>query len=258
MLFSWLKKRSRRRLAKAGLSDELRALLPAAVWQYERLTEDEQRRLEASAAVFLHEKNWEGCGGLPMSDEIRLTIAAQMALFTLGLPGEYFDRVLSVLVYPDAYRVPDEHAAGGMVVGGESTRLGEAWHRGPVVLSWKQVKRAGESRYGGRSLVAHEFAHQLDMLNGRHADGVPPMPDNQSAEHWIETLDAALARLRRDCRRRMDPLMDCYGATDRSEFLAVASEVFFQWPARMAEREPELLAALRGYYRQDPLRWDET
>lgn len=257
MLFSWLKKRSRRRLAKAGLSDELRALLPAAVWQYERLEEGEQQRLEGLAAVFVHEKNWEGCGGLEMTDEIKLTIAAQMALVTLGLPGEYFDRVLSVLVYPDAYRVPDEQSAGGMVVGGESTRLGEAWHRGPVVLSWKQAQRAGESRYGGRSIVAHEFSHQLDMLNGRNADGVPPMPDNETAEHWVATLDAAHRRLRRDCRRGFDPLMDCYGATNRSEFLAVGSEVFFQWPARIAEREPELYAALRGYYGQDPLRWGD-
>lgn len=256
MIFSWLKKRSRRRIAQEGLSDELLELLPAALWQYDSLEVEEQQRLRETAAVVFREKNWEGCGGLAMTDEIRLTIAAQIALVTLGFKEEYFDRVLSVLVYPDAYRAPEAHSpGGGVVVEHESARLGEAWYRGPVVLSWSDVQRAGEGRNMGRSLVAHEFAHQLDMLNGRSTDGVPPLNDSSEAERWVANLESALARLRHDCRRRSHPVMDCYGATDRSEFFAVASEVFFQMPQRLVEREPELYESMRAYYGQDPQRW---
>ncbi|CAD7694816.1 unnamed protein product [Ostreobium quekettii] len=241
---------------KAGFADELEQQLPAALWQYEHLSQQEQQRLRDTAVVVFHEKNWEGCGGLEMTDEIRLAVAAQVSLVTLGLKEQYFDHVLSVLVYPEAYRAPETRSpGGGVIVEHESARLGEAWYRGPVVLSWSDVQRAGESRNMGRSLVAHEFAHQLDMLNGRNADGVPPIDKPSDAEAWVATLESALGRLRRACRRGDRPVMDCYGATDRSEFFAVSSEVFFQAPHRLVEREPALYNALRSYYGQDPQRW---
>lgn len=255
MLFDWLKNRRRKALRKAGLPEGMTDVLPSCLWQYGALDAEQQARIDEDVAVLLAEKNWEGCGGLEMTDSIKLTIAAQMALVTLGFERQYFDSVLSILVYPDAFRQPDQHTRAGLVLERGSPRIGEAWHRGPVILSWSDVYESAEGPNEGRFLVGHEFAHQLDMLNGGDADGVPPMGSQQQAKRWISVLNEAWRRLRRDCRSRNDPLVDCYGATNRSEFFAVVSEAFFQTPQRIAWQEHELYEVLKEYYRVDPMTW---
>lgn len=256
MLFSYFKKRRRRKQREAGLPDEMLELAQAGVWQFEYLTPGQQEKLLGDTAVFFAEKYWEGCGGHEMTDESRAVIAAQMAMVTLGLDREYFDSVLSVLVYPDAYVAQEKFTrAGGLVIERESTRLGEAWHRGPVILSWSDVVEAAEGPNEGRHIVAHEFSHQLDMLNGGNADGVPPMASKAQADRWLAVTRRAFRELRRGCRTRNDPMLDCYGASEPSEFFAVASEAFFQTPQHIAWRDHELYEVLRDYYRVDPLKW---
>lgn len=256
MLFSWFARRRRKKIRRAGVPKELLPVLRENLWQFDFLTAQQQDKLEGDAAVLFAEKNWEGCGGQEMNDRVRISVAAHMALLTLGLRDQYFDRVLSVLLYPDAYRVPETVTRpGGVVVHRESTRLGEAWHRGPVVLSWADVLEAGQGPNCGRSIVAHEFAHQLDMLNGGHADGVPLIASAAQAERWIQVLDACHRRLRRECRGGGAPVLDCYGATNRSEFFSVASEAFFQTPEQIAWNERELYDVMSEYYGVEPLKW---
>jgi Mlc titration factor MtfA (ptsG expression regulator) len=103
--------------------------------------------------------------------------------------------------------------------------------------------------------VIHEFAHQLDMLNGSAADGVPPMKSKEHAARWIETMDTAFARLVHDCQYRKPTVIDCYGTTNKAELFAVASEAFFQLPRQLASENTALYSALGEFYQQDPLRW---
>ncbi|MCA9241770.1 MAG: zinc-dependent peptidase [Planctomycetales bacterium] len=255
MLLEWLKNRRRKALRQAGLPQALTDALPGCLWQYDALDAPLQDRIREDVAVLLAEKNWEGCGGLEMTEYIKLTIAAQVALVTLGFERQYFDSVLSILVYPDAFQQPDQQTRSGIVLERGSPRIGEAWHRGPVILSWSDVSESAAGPNQGRFLVAHEFAHQLDMLNNGDADGVPPMESDQQAKRWITVLNEAWRRLRRDCRTGSDPLVDSYGATNRSEFFAVVSEAFFQTPQRIAWQEHELYEAFKEYYRLDPMTW---
>lgn len=256
MLLSWLRSRRRRQRRAQGIPDHLLPEVRRYLWQYDRLSTDQQQKLLADAAVLMAEKNWEGCGGQSMDDHVRLAVSLQLALLTLGLGHEYFDSVLSILVYPDQYRVPERlHQGGGVVLERESVRLGEAWHRGPVILSYADVLEAGDGPNGGRSIVAHEFAHQLDMHNGGDTDGVPPLASREQADHWLSVTGASLRQLRRDCRTRSDPMVDCYGAGDPSEFFAVVSETFFQDPERIAWRDRPLYDVLVEYYRVEPLKW---
>jgi Mlc titration factor MtfA (ptsG expression regulator) len=262
-VFGWFKNRSRKRIRKQSVPEVWNEVTERGLWQYKYLEPHEQRAVTEYAAIVVAEKNWEGCDGFEMSDHVKWTIAGQMALVTLGLPDtgageEFFDAVLSVLVYPEEYRTKSvDTPGGGMVIEGEEVRLGEAWHRGPVILSWPDVRAAGRDRNRGRHLVAHEFAHQLDMLNGGDCDGVPPMQSDKQAQRWIAITDGEYQRLRYDCKHGNRTLLDCYGTEDKAEFFAVATEAFIQTPCQLAERHRKLFEAMCEYFGHDPRRWDE-
>jgi Mlc titration factor MtfA (ptsG expression regulator) len=254
MLFGWLERRRRRQLLAAPFPadwvDHLR--LNVAVYQF--LTAAEQARLRDDLRVFVAEKWWEGCGGLTLSDEVRVAIAAQACLLLLGVEHDYYKHVRTILVYPSAYRSPDGQVGPDGVVREGIGRLGEAWHRGPVVLAWDEVRAGGQNHRDGRNVVMHEFAHQLDFLDGLN-DGTPPLRDAEQYREWQRVMTGEFDRLRADVERGRATLLDSYGATDPAEFFAVATECFFEKPRQMQERHSDVYAVLRGYYCQDPACW---
>lgn len=253
MLFSWLKNRRRKKLLAEPFPAEWEEWLRANFRQYDLLTPAERERLKRDVRVFVAEKNWEGVYGLELTDEMRVTIAAQACYLVLGLDVSWFDRTLSVLVYPDAYQVKDKFTiSGGHVIEGRSHRLGEHWYRGPIILSWPDVLAGGRRETRGSNLVFHEFAHELDTLNGRSADGTPPMETAEQARRWEVVTSREYERLARECASGGSALLDCYGAESRAEFFAVATETFFQEPVRLERRHAELYEVLKEFYRQDP------
>ncbi|MCA9025675.1 MAG: zinc-dependent peptidase [Planctomycetaceae bacterium] len=253
MLFFWWKDRRRRRLLAVPFPNEWRNVLRRNVVHYSRLTADQQRTLERRVQVFVAEKNWEGCNGLTVTDEMKVTIAAQACLLVLAFKDEYFDNVLSILVYPTGYIAKDvQIGRAGVVIENQQARLGEAWYRGPVIVSWDDALAGGRQEQPGHNLVLHEFAHQLDMQDGRELDGTPPLPSKELAARWAAVMELEFQRLRHDCHSYAHPLLDCYGTTNRAEFFAVATETFFEQPAELSTQHPELYDVLRGYYQQDP------
>jgi len=256
MFFQWFRDRRRRRILEEPFPEEWLPILHRNVYHYARLPEEDQSRLRDTLRILVAEKNWEGCNGLVLTDEIKVTVAAEAALLLLGFENEYFDMVLSILVYPEAYVAHGhEFAAGGLVVEGDSDREGEAWYRGPVILSWPDVLAGARHLAGGNNLVLHEFAHQLDMQNGRLADGIPPMRSAEQYRHWTQVCTREYERLVFDCEHGRRTLLDCYGATNPAEFFAVATECFFEYPAAMRRWYPELHEAFVGYFGRDPREW---
>jgi len=254
-MFGWWKRRRRRRLRQDPFPDSWLAILQRNVEHYARIPAAAQRELRARTQVLVAEKNWEGCNGLLLNDEIRVTIAAQISLLVLGLADQYFDAVLSILIYPDEYVAPDVKLnLGGVVLEGESSRQGEAWYRGPVILSWPDAL-AGGRRHDQHNLVLHEFAHQLDMENGNHIDGMPPLRDRALVQRWQRIMPREFARLTLDCQTVRGSVLDCYGTTNIGEFFAVATESFFQQPATLAAEHAPLYELLRDYFGQDPIAW---
>lgn len=253
MLFSWWRRRRRRGLRTRAFPDDWEDVLRTNFPRVERLGAEAGQKLRGDVQILVAEKNWEGVFGQDMNDEVCVTVAAQAAWLVLGLDVSAFDNVLSILVYPDAYSAPEQFTiSNGIAIEGRSQRLGEAWYRGPVVLSWPDVLQGGRNPGSGRNLVFHEFAHQLDMLNGRQVDGVPPLDSPELAERWEHVVSREYQQLQRDCRFGRSGLLDCYGATNPAEFFAVATETFFQQPVRMRRRHPELYRVFCDYFRQDP------
>jgi Mlc titration factor MtfA (ptsG expression regulator) len=250
MVFSWLKRRRRNKLLAEPFPVEWLRYLHENVAYYDYLTEAEQAKLRDDLRVFIAEKHWEGCGGLRITDEIKVTIAAQACLLVLALEEDCYTRVKSILVYPRGYLGPsDRDGITGLIF--EEERSGEAWYRGPVILSWTDALEEGRDPGLGKNLVFHEFAHQLDMLDGE-VDGTPPLRDPQQAEEWREVMTAEYQRLVEESEQGEATLLDEYGATSEGEFFAVATECFFTRPVEMRRRHPRLYQVLREYYRQDP------
>jgi Mlc titration factor MtfA (ptsG expression regulator) len=252
MIFAWLKRRRRRRLLAEPFPPAWLEYLRRNVAHYQFLSPAEQAKLRDDLRVFVAEKTWEGCGGLTITDEVRVTIAAQACLLVLAMEHNYFDRVLSVLVYPHGYRAVGERLGpDGQVHAGGEGRLGEAWYRGPVILSWEEVRHDGRHPCRGKNVVFHEFAHQLDMLDGV-INGTPPLRGAAERRRWREVMSAEYERLVRASEHGRATLLDQYGATNVAEFFAVCTECFFDRPVEMSHRHPELYDLLRSYYRQDP------
>jgi len=227
LLFRWYKNRRRRQLRAAPFPEAWRQILVSNVAMYPRLSEVEQDKLRGNVQVLVTEKNWEGCNGVVMTDEIRVTIAAQIGLLVLAFEEQYFDNVLSILVYPHSYTTRGTmEAPGGLIVQGESLVIGQAVYRGPVILSWPDVIAGSRGPNWGHNVVFHEFAHQLDMLNGRSVDGTPPLDSQNQYDRWQQINDAEFSRLTHACRKGHPTLLDCYGATNPGEFFAVATECF--------------------------------
>ena len=246
MIFTWLKRRRRRRLLASPFLEDWHSWLARLAF-YPGLREEQQARLQDITRVMVAEKNWVGCRGQVITDEIRVTIAAQAALLLLEIEHDHYRRVGEILVYPSTFVVPDHENTGR----GGSPVLGLAQHGGPVVLAWDAVRIGGDNWKDGRNVVLHEFAHKLDMLDG-WADGTPPLRQREQYGAWKHIMTEEYESLVAAAEDRRPTLLDKYGATNAAEFFAIATECFFEKPRQMQRRHPELYDLLSSYYRQTP------
>ena len=192
-----------------------------------------------------------------VTEEMRVTIAAQACLLLLHRETDFYPTLRTVLVYPSAYVAPMTESVGkGVVREGVSVRLGESWQRGCVILSWDDVLRGGADIHDGQNVVLHEFAHQLDQEDGA-AEGAPLLPNRSMYAAWAHILGEEYIQLQKDsaCGRRN--VLDRYGATNPAEFFAVATECFFEKADALRQKHPELYTELKLYYRQDPAEFHE-
>ena len=252
-MFGFFKQRRRRELRDQPFPDEWRSIISRRVPFFHRLPPDDQKELLGHVQVFLAEKRFEGCGGLKLTDEIRVTIATQACLLLLHRETDYFPRLLTILVYPSGYVVDDKrHVKGDIWEEGEEGRLGEtARQMGSLVLAWDAVKSGASDSSDGKNLVLHEFAHQLDFED-HAADGVPALNSRGHARSWAEVMRTEFALLRAADDTGIPTLLDTYGATNPAEFFAVAAEAFFERPRALRQRHPKLYGELKRFFRQDP------
>jgi Mlc titration factor MtfA (ptsG expression regulator) len=240
----------RDRELKAPFPEPWRRHLESNVPLYRKLSKPLKRALEQRVQLFLSEKEFYGCDGFEVDDAVRVTIAGHACVLILARPYSDFDEVSSILVYPDAYHVRDIESDGMVVSESNEIRAGEASSRGQVVLAWKECEEAAKNPHSSHNVMLHEFAHQLDYLDGT-ADGAPPLGGEQ-ARHWQTSMTRAYEHLRHSLQHHHKPWLDPYGATEPAEFFAVLTEAFFQQPDHLKHEQPEVYKALQGYYRLDP------
>src|SRR5664279_5112267 len=255
-MFAWLKRRRREAIRRHPFPDEWRAIIEKNVPYVACLSPEDRQELFGHVQVFLAEKHFEGCGGLQMTDEARVTIATQACVLLLHRQADYYPNLVSVLVYPTTYLVRGgRHTADGLVAEGPQARLGESWARDVVVLAWDSVLSGAADIHDGHNVVLHEFAHQLDQ-EGNAGDGVPILPRRSMYVAWARVLGHDFDQLVRETEHHHRTLIDQYGATNPAEFFAVATETFFEKPRQLRVKHPELYSQLQQFYRQDPAALD--
>jgi Mlc titration factor MtfA (ptsG expression regulator) len=231
------------------------AIIERNVAQYAGMAKAQREQLLRLVKQFLHEKTFVGCAGLDVTEEMRVTIAAQACLLLLHGTGGVYPGLHAVLLYPGAFLVPRRQVdAGGVITETRQDLLGESWGDGRVILSWDHVRRAGHEPAGANNVVLHEFAHQLDSESGNN-NGAPPLPSAERYRSWAETLSRDFASLRQDTAWGYRDVIDPYGATSPAEFFAVVTESFFEQPHALAARHPQLYGEFQRYYRVDPRAW---
>ncbi len=251
----WWLARRRAHLRALPFPAPWRRILRQRVPAVARLPADLQRQLKQHLLVFLAEKPFIGCAGLSLTDEVRVVVAAQACLLLLNRKTGYYPNLRQILVYPGAFIVDKVHADGSGVLQDQRQVLsGESWSQGQVILSWQDALHGAAVADDGQNVVIHEFAHQLDQENG-HANGAPLLPRKERYARWSQVLGDAFAQLQSHEANGTPSLFSYYGATNPAEFFAVASEVFFEQPRRMADEHPALFDELRGLYRINPLSW---
>lgn len=253
-MIHWFRKRRRRKILQTPFPPLWRRILKESVTHYSYLGPGEQNQLERLVQIFIAEKHFEGCGGLALTDEIKVVIGGQACLLVLGLPPFQYTRLDSVLVYPTTVTLPPSRpsvfAGSPMIVPDQEAILGQASLRGPVILVWDAVIHGARHPKHGHNVVYHEFAHILDMRDGT-ADGTPELVNRKLYQDWVEVFTKEFFRLKKDIERGKKTVLDPYGAVHEAEFFAVATELFFDRPIKMRRELPDLYSVLSGYYRQD-------
>lgn len=210
---------------------------------YLRFSDEDREVFEVRLQHFVEKKNWEGAGGLEVTDEMRVLIAAAAARIARRLPLEVYDGLESIVIYPGTF----EHEEGRGAYG-----LAHRW--GTVVLSWNAVTHGIEIPHDGDDTAIHEFAHILDFEDGS-ANGTPLLEHGEDYHSWGLVMGKHFARLQEgESIRRV---MDSYGATNEAEFFAVATETFFERPVALKKNAPDLFDELMGFYQIDPTKEDD-
>lgn len=225
---------------------------------WRELDEAEREALAGIVIRFIDRQRWEAARGFAVTDEMRVLVAAQAGLLVLGFvdqlddPVDAYRRVSSIILHRSTLVVDGQRSTstGGVVTNGPTALLGQAHVRGPVLLSWGAASSDLRHPRRGRNVVIHEFAHQIDMLDGS-ADGAPPLGTPDERARWDDVRGRTLKAVRSG---RTSPILDDYAGTDEVELFAVASELLFTRPREMRDELPELYEALIALYRQDPAR----
>ena len=238
------------------LPEEWLGILKRNVALYRFLPEDLKKELQGRINIFIDEKEFEGCGGLAITDEIKVTIAANACILLLNKALECFPTLNSVLVYPSAYIARGASRLGNQVIQGNENALdGESWGYGNVVLTWDSAKYESRKLGIGNNVVLHEFAHQLDQANGV-ADGIPILHNREEYERWNKIMEEEFNELCDETENGIEDVIDEYGASNRAEFFAVATEAFFSCPKLMQQKHPALYLELKDFYLLDPAAWN--
>ena len=255
MLFSWLRARRRRKLLTEPFPIRWLPFLERNVGHYSALSPIEQARLRDITRILIAEKQWLGRSGVFVIEEMKVTIAAQAALLLLGADHGYFRQVHEVIVFPTEFRTPVAGDDWEDDFLSDTALAGQAVYRGPVLLAWDEVLAEGRNPDMGYNVVIHEFAHQLDFLDGI-AGGVPALGDRSLESRWRYVMTVAFEDHRRAIKQNdTDTLFTPHAAESETEFFADATEAFYCRPHDLKDFNAEMYQLLAAYYRVDPAAW---
>ncbi|UTW62762.1 zinc-dependent peptidase [bacterium SCSIO 12741] len=218
-----------------------RTILQSQVEFYQRLSHSEKDHFENDILEFLSRVKITGIQ-TKVEDEDRLLVAASAAIVVFGFPEWRYQYLREVLLYPSHFdrdfnfRNPSEMVTG---------MVGNGPMEGVVIFSKPALHQGFDITSDKKNVGIHEFVHLFDKEDGV-IDGIPPGWENQALQTtWLQLIQKKVEEITEG-----DSDINPYGATNRQEFLAVASEYFFERPALLKKKHPELYDILEHTFRQ--------
>ncbi|UCX05406.1 M90 family metallopeptidase [Shewanella glacialimarina] len=252
---SFRRERHRQNVCQQAFPKSWRIILRHRFPYFKSMPTDLQLQLKKHIQIFIDEKQFIGCDGLMITDEMKVTVAAQACLLLLNRKTDYYPNLKQILIYPHAFIVEQQKVDfAGVTSQHRSVLLGESWGNGKVILSWQNTLNGAADPFDGENVVIHEFAHQLDQENGP-ANGAPALRQIKDYAHWSSTLGKEFNQLQYCASQQIPSLFNYYGATNPAEFFAVISETFFEKPKQFFQQHPKLYNELSQFYQLDPIHW---
>lgn len=223
-------------------------VLHARVWQYSLLSVAQRDKLHNCVKVIVNEVDWRGLDGFEVTDGMKVTVAGHISLMLLGLEDDFMEDSRSIYICSQEFDDRNEWDP----IYGTDTVAGRALQNGSTILSWYDVLNA---RYGGeRNLVIHEFAHHFDRRD-KQMEGTLRFSDPMDQQQWTSIVQEEYIDLCDAAATGRWTILRHYGAKNKTEFFAVATECFFESPDRLKRSHWELYDLLATYYNLDPIQW---
>ncbi|PZX61188.1 hypothetical protein LV84_00176 [Algoriphagus ratkowskyi] len=210
---------------------------------YASLAAEDQATFEADVLRFLKRVRITGIK-TRVNDEDRLLVASSAVIPVFAFPEWEYNSLHEVLLYPDLFTEKYDFKEQGRNISGMVGSGGVMHH---VVLFSKPALHQGFDNASDKMNVGiHEFVHLFDKQDGE-IDGVPTIiMKNQAVMPWLHWISENTKEM---LAGKSD--INVYGATNKQEFLAVASEYFFERPQLFKEKHPELYTVLSAVFQND-------
>src|SRR5688500_13882154 len=142
MILRWFRNRRRRRILAGPFPADWERLLQRRLRHYRHLPAAQRQRVHQIVQVMVAEREWAGAGTLEVTPDMAVTVAGEAAVMVSGFEEPYFfDRLHTLVIHPGTVQFTPEQSARNPLLPAPVPLHGVAWHRGPVVLSWAQVRR---------------------------------------------------------------------------------------------------------------------
>jgi MtfA peptidase len=214
---------------------QLKEMLTTEVPFYQQLSENNKTIFEERTKQFLTQVKITGVKTV-VEDIDRVLIAASAIIPIFNFPGWQYRNLHEVLLYPDSFDHEFEQKGEGRNFLG---MVGSGALNHVMILSQFELRQAFTNKTGKNNTAIHEFVHLVDKTDG-DIDGVPEaLLDKKYIMPWLQLMQKEM-ELMRDDQSDINP----YGLTNEAEFFAVVSEYFFERPALLKEKRPELYELL--------------
>ncbi|WBL25187.1 zinc-dependent peptidase [Zunongwangia sp. HGR-M22] len=208
---------------------------------YAELTRVEKIRFQQRVMLFLNEVYIESVS-FKLEDLDKILVACSAIIPVFRFRHWHYSNLSTVILYPNHFNknlVFDNDGEDKIVMGLVGT--GRFEHQ--MILS-RRALHDGFAKHNDRlNTGIHEFVHLIDKMDGQ-TDGVPErLLKHTYTIPWLKMVHKEMEEInanKSDIRN--------YGGTNEAEFLATASEYFFENPKRMQRKHPDVYKMLHDCY----------
>lgn len=244
VLFLILKPKSKAKplsLEKIEIPAHWHQLLLKNILFYKKLSIKDQKLFCKKMIQFLNSTNIEAIH-CTLEELDTLLVAASAVIPVFKFPNWQYTNLTTVLLYPDYFdedlqfntNVKDRNIAG---------LVGTGRFQNQMILSKRALYHGFNNKTDKGNTAIHEFIHLLDKADGI-VDGIPAvLLEKQYIIPWLQLVHKKME----DINTNKSDIRN-YGGTSEIEFLAVASEYFFERPKLFKRKHPELYTMLEACF----------